>query len=71
MEARLNCALGNAQDLRHLGNAEFLLKAQGKKSMAYSLSFRNRERTLTDAEVNAAMDKVRNRLAAELKVELR
>jgi phenylalanyl-tRNA synthetase beta chain len=47
------------------------LKQQGKKSMAYSLSFRNRERTLTDAEVNAAMDKVRNRLAAELNVELR
>ncbi|MBQ9088966.1 MAG: phenylalanine--tRNA ligase subunit beta [Lentisphaeria bacterium] len=47
------------------------LKAQGKKSMAYSLSFRNRERTLTDAEVNTAMDKVRSKLAAELKVELR
>ena len=47
------------------------LKEQGKKSMAYSLSFRNRERTLTDNEVNSAMDKVRSRLAAELKVELR
>ena len=39
--------------------------------MAYSLSFRNRERTLTDNEVNAAMEKIRTRLAAELKVELR
>ena len=47
------------------------LKRDGRKSMAYSLSFRNRERTLTDAEVNAAMDKLRGRLAAELKVELR
>ena len=47
------------------------LKKQQKKSMAYSLSFRNRERTLTDNEVNAAMDKIRARLAAELKVELR
>ena len=47
------------------------LKKSGKKSMAYSLSFRNRERTLTDAEVNTAMDKLRTRLANELKVELR
>ena len=47
------------------------LKKQQKKSMAYSLSFRNRERTLTDNEVNAAMEKIRARLAAELKVELR
>ena len=47
------------------------LKKQQKKSMAYSLSFRNQERTLTDNEVNAAMEKIRARLAAELKVELR
>ena len=47
------------------------LKKQQKKSMAYSLSFRNRERTLTDNEVNAAVEKIRARLAAELKVELR
>ena len=47
------------------------LKKQHKKSMAYSLTFRNRERTLTDTEVNAAMDKLRAKLAAELKVELR
>ncbi len=47
------------------------LKKQNKKSMAYSLSFRNQERTLTDNEVNAAMEKIRTRLAAELKVELR
>lgn len=47
------------------------LKKNHQKSMAYSLSFRNRERTLTDNEVNSAMDKLRNRLAAELKVELR
>ncbi len=47
------------------------LKKQQKKSMAYSLSFRNRERTLTDNEVNAAMEKIRAELAAGLKVELR
>ena len=47
------------------------LAEKGQKSMAFSLSFRNRERTLTDNEVNKAMDKVREKLAAELKVELR
>jgi len=47
------------------------LKKAGRKSMAYSLNFRNRERTLKDAEVNAAMDKVRSRLVAEFNVELR
>lgn len=47
------------------------LKAEHKKSMAYALIFRNRERTLTDAEVNARFEKLRTRLASELKVELR
>ncbi|MBR2344389.1 MAG: phenylalanine--tRNA ligase subunit beta [Lentisphaeria bacterium] len=47
------------------------LKKAHQKSMAYSLTFRNRERTLTDTEVNAAMDKLRSRLASELKIELR
>ena len=47
------------------------LKKAGRKSRAYSLNFRNRERTLKDAEVNAAMDKVRSRLVAEFNVELR
>lgn len=42
-----------------------------RKSMAYSLTFRNAERTLTDNEVNAAFEKLRGRLAAELHVELR
>ena len=41
------------------------------KSMAYTLTFRNPERTLTDAEVNSRFEKLRGRLAAELKVELR
>jgi phenylalanyl-tRNA synthetase beta chain len=47
------------------------LKKQQKKSMAYSLSFRNKERTLTDNEVNAAVEKIRARLEKELNVELR
>ena len=39
--------------------------------MAYSLSFRNKERTLTDNEVNAAVEKIRAKLEKELNVELR
>ena len=47
------------------------LKQAGKKSMAYQFTFRNRSRTLKDAEVNAVMDKLRGELAAKLKLELR
>ena len=66
------CKVANLESVRLFDIfVDDALKKQGKKSMAYSLNFRNRERTLTDNEVNAAMDKVRNRLAAELKVELR
>ena len=43
----------------------------GKKSMAYSLTFRNPERTLTDAEVNQGFEKLREKLVNGLKVELR
>ncbi len=43
----------------------------GKKSMAYSLTFRNPERTLTDDEVNRAYEKIRKQLAAEFNIELR
>lgn len=44
---------------------------EGKKSVAYSLSFRAEDRTLTDEEVNAVMDKVLDDLQKELHAELR
>ncbi len=44
---------------------------EGKKSMAYSLSFRSPDRTLTDDEVNSAHEKLRQKLAKGLGVELR
>ena len=47
------------------------LKAKQLKSMAFSLTFRNRERTLKDDEVNAAVEKLRAALEKELNVELR
>ena len=43
----------------------------GRKSLAYSLTYQNRNRTLTHDEVNAAHDRIRERLKSELGVELR
>ncbi len=44
---------------------------QGKKSVAYSLSFRAADRTLTDQEVNEVMDKILADLKTTLSAELR
>ena len=43
----------------------------GKRSMGYALEFRSAERTLTDAEVNAAFTKIAEALRQELGVEIR
>ncbi len=43
----------------------------GKRSLAYTLTFRSQDRTLTDAEVNASHEKVREKLKSELHAELR
>ncbi len=43
----------------------------GKRSMGYSLEFRSAERTLKDAEVNAAFVKIVDALRKELGVEIR
>ena len=43
----------------------------GKKSMAYTLTFRNSERTLTDKEVNNSFEKLRRRMESQLNIELR
>jgi len=43
----------------------------GRRSMAYSFTFRSKERTLTDTEVNNAYEKLRKQLAEGLGVELR
>ena len=51
--------------------ADDKLRAAGRKSMAYKLTFRNRERTLTDVEINRSVDQLRAKLAVELQVELR
>ena len=42
-----------------------------KKSMAYSLTYRNITKTLTDKEVNSAHDKLRSYMAKKLNIELR
>jgi len=43
----------------------------GQKSLAYTLTYRDKNRTLTHDEVNAAHDRIRERLKCELGVELR
>ena len=43
----------------------------GKKSLAYRLTYRDRSRTLTSEEVNAAHAKIRERLRNDLGAELR
>ncbi len=43
----------------------------GWKGMAYSLTYRSAERTLTDAEINALHAKVKDGLRSGLKVEIR
>jgi phenylalanyl-tRNA synthetase beta chain len=43
----------------------------GKKSMAYSLTFRAADRTLTDAEVNGAHEQLKRSLVQKLKCEIR
>ncbi|MGH7935934.1 MAG: phenylalanine--tRNA ligase subunit beta, partial [Chthoniobacterales bacterium] len=44
---------------------------EGRKSLAYSLTYQDRNRTLTHDEVNAAHDRIRERLKSEPGVELR
>ena len=44
---------------------------EGAKSMGYTLTFRSMDKTLTDVEVNAAHEKLREALAKNLGVELR
>lgn len=45
--------------------------AAGQKSMAYALTYRHPERTLTDAEVNAAQEKLIGQLKDRLKATVR
>jgi phenylalanyl-tRNA synthetase beta chain len=44
---------------------------KSKKSVAYRLTYRDRSRTLTNEEVNAAHAKIRERLRSDLGAELR
>jgi phenylalanyl-tRNA synthetase beta chain len=44
---------------------------EGQKSMAYAFTYRNAERTLTDAEVNAAQEKLVEQLKRNLQATIR
>ena len=43
----------------------------GRKSVAYAFTYRNKERTLTEAEVNTAHQKVVEQLKSQLQAEIR
>ena len=47
------------------------ISARARKSLAYSLTYLDKNRTLTSDEVSAAHDRIRERLKSELGVELR
>ena len=44
---------------------------EGQKSLAYAFTYRAADKTLTDAEVNAAHEKILETLKTQLKAELR
>ena len=44
---------------------------EGKKSVAYSITFRAFDRTLTDEEVSSVMEKIINTLSTEFGARLR
>ncbi|MEE4248859.1 MAG: hypothetical protein V2I33_26080 [Kangiellaceae bacterium] len=44
---------------------------QGRTSLCYRINYRSMERSLTNEEINAIQDKLREALPRELKVELR
>ncbi len=56
---------------RVVGKEAEQLFGPGKKSVAYRLTYRDRSRTLTSEEVNAAHAKIRERLRSDLSAELR
>ena len=44
---------------------------KGKKSLAFRIVMQDTERTLTDPEVDAALDRIRTDLATKFNAELR
>ena len=44
---------------------------EGQKSMAYAFTYRNAERTLTEAEVNSAQEKLVEKLKTALQATIR
>ena len=44
---------------------------EGKKSVAFSLSFRNNDKTITEEEVNVVMDKIQKELNNKFEAEIR
>ncbi len=65
------CKLKNLESIELFDIFEDDNMDNNKKSMAYSMTFRNKERTLNDKEVNKAYEFIRKKLQNDLNVELR
>jgi phenylalanyl-tRNA synthetase beta chain len=63
--------LGEVELFDLFGGEEEKNSLAGRKSLAYTLTYRDKNRTLTHDEVNAAHDRIRARLKGEPGVELR
>lgn len=65
----IKCSIVESVELFDLYQDKSL--GDGKKSLAYSITYRSPDRTLTDDEVNKAHEKIRSELVFKLSVELR
>lgn len=63
--------LKNLEDVRLFDIFRDKNIGENKKSLAYKLTFRHPEKTLTDKEINTAYEKLRKKLQSDLNVELR
>ncbi|OGV55823.1 MAG: phenylalanine--tRNA ligase subunit beta [Lentisphaerae bacterium GWF2_52_8] len=66
-----SCKLKNLENIELFDVFQNESLGPKRRSMAYSLTFRHPERTLTDSEVNEAHEELRKKLAAGLGIELR
>jgi phenylalanyl-tRNA synthetase beta chain len=72
--AEVLAAIGRNKDLERVELFDIFRGGSiptGKKSMAYSLTFRAADRTLTDAEANDAHERIKRRLQEKLRGEIR
>ena len=72
IEKLISSAAGNIlEDIKLFDVYKGKQVPEGKKSVAYSVTFRSADRTLTDDEVNRAMERIVKALSEKLGAQLR